>query len=1301
MNSDLDKQTGAKWSPSKQDFPSLLDRAKEDKVKRKTPPPRSQGALTSHKPIKERIVRYSGLRSEPALQLYGNTYQVLGEPLTDVELNIARRYAARGLKEGWSAADIASAINQAFSQPRRDSPKPRSPAVNAPSPSREGLAIKFKLPPDYIAHLKEMNRGPRKNYNDMLKDHKQDVAPNMDESQWQMFLASGLGPKEWAMLANYHDKYRAIVRKHKTSEHGVDDKGQDGLAMLAGVSQYLGTRFFPDYLACRVFEIRDELRKEGYDLPTWGQSLSRYYQHVKVIGNEDAAKELLGYMKRVLGSSLGAYPDKWGKDRLDSRKKAEGVSFKRLVKIIDADVADWDKAVNIKCEDRADNFSVLSAGAQPVPELDSDDDANVRQGAGSAFTIESHSQDGEGELREKILRVSQEEILAVSDCTIFKRPVSPASVTSQGVSMPSVSLLGDGQLSSGVSSDSDVLLEVSDDETNALRSRSSKGRKNKHGKSQTSTKRAKKEKELIQVSLNKSEQEKAAEADAQRDLIKAAKDTLAAAGLDRESAQVQPLHSHLKGQTFSVDELGTVEVVEAGDFSQRKLVFFNGTVGKRFKTPCGIIVKLYSADEEQAVIKVFISDIILQNARAKVWPSLTEAAKLSTLRCGSELQYPIIDEEGFTINPMHIIKALDIMFGKQSNDLVDTLPFEMVDSKYQGTVPTNPGFKLQFKDTKSMDKIRAHVVAVESHPEAHLFPINADNIQKMAIKRLTSKFNPSNWKVTEDDPLWKALAGHGNMDISDGMFYSYAVDTASRKGLSMAESAQWADRGAYFDEHHEALIPALREGLDRLNCFIKDELYPKDSTTLRLIVSPPLDVKIIFGAVFRQVEEMLYGPDQPISRHHFKKQSEAEVATTLNGLGLQPGQVFFETDYSAFESSQNRESLNVEYNLYKTYYATNSLGWQIIDAVQRANVRDHTVLHNKAFNVTVGPMRWSGMPNTACGNLIMNIMNLVSNCGLTLDDTFFCEGDDTIGVMRADQVARFAENSAYPLELLTSDDFSQLSFCGHHYVNGKRVPMIPSFAVAKLLTYFTRDERPLSLQSEYELMYLKSLSYQLLYPDWDGLHSILEILEEHYKNRVRPIITQKAFRNWRKANYWWLENRLNHCVDYDHLPQPKGRLFVHLHDSAISASEYFAMNRSQLESRLFPSTDDRGPGDPLTSGLRLISEYALKLGVPLAGVIAAAGYPKAGATLLALSGACKALVDYAMDEHGRDNFVLPLLKRAGDFNTFVKKVLDTIVNMLNKLSSKAKQSETLWELLELVGKVVPQGEQEQEYFERL
>lgn len=1172
-----------------------------------------------------RLEAYSSLSSDewPTITLYDNVYSVIGRSLTEIESEIAYRIARRGAREHWNAKDTATQITTVLNTPRREratAPKAKSDkkqSKNIVNPSAEGMPHKLRgLPADYVKELVRMDRGPRNNYNGMLANLKATIGPKMDDAQWTTFLNSGLGPKEWMMLSNFHKRYQNIVKHAEFPNDVLDASTLDKLSILAGCVQYLGLRWFPPYLTSQMFSINRQLRKVEPRLPTWPKLLAHYFRHIEKIGSRPATIELLAYCKDFLGANLGAYPSKWKRRRLTT-DAADDVSFTRIERAMQEDTKMWRRAMEIKEERARENFSIASAGAKHVPEIEDPTLARPIVELDSLpvpYELDTNAEDSDDDQSDYVIEV-------------------PGG------------------------------LEHSD-QLNPKRAKISKG-----GRSAAKdVSRSVKQNDLIQASLARTSAEKAAEDDVKRQEIQAAKELLINEG-ETLPSQDQPLYEHLSGKTFSVEGLGTVKVLEAGDFSDRKIRFFNGEKNKRFKTKCGILVELMRADVlDNQCTKVFVSDIHIANAQAKVWSTLTWEAKISALRSGSELVFPVFCEDDVSIDPKDVVAVLDIMFGAQDEGPIDTLPFEMIDSDFVCDVSATPP-QLKFKDVKYFNQTRAYTVAIGQLQDASLFPINQENIIRMVHKRLTSRFDANKWHNPASLAVWQQLKGSSNLAVEEGMFESYARDTAERKNLSQAEKKQWVTVGRELDQNHNAVLERLEKGLGKLNCFIKDELYPKSSTTLRLIVSPPLDVKIIFGAVFRPVEDYLYGEStpsgpNPLFKHHFKHLTADAVGWELQNMGLHEGQVFFETDYSAFESSQNVASLQAEYDLYKTYYPADSLGWKVLDAVFKANTRAHTVLHNRGFNVAVGPMRWSGMPNTACGNLIMNYFNLIGNCGLDDNDTFYCEGDDTIGIVDAARIDELKRGSAFPLELATSQRIDDLSFCGHHFIAGKRVPMDEGFAVAKLVTYFARPGSLLSLQKEYELMYLRTLSYQLLYPEWDKLYEIINIFEQHYKNRVVPSISKKTFDLWRRNNYWWVENRLTQELRFDHLPQPKGHLFINLRAVNISPAEYMRKTRTELERQCFGEKSD--PGDPITMIIQLLSEYSLKLGAPLAGVLAAAGHPKAGAIMLALSGALKAIVDYALEDHGQDNFVIPMLHNLQGLKDFMRKLLGAITSLLAK-----------------------------------
>lgn len=611
----------------------------------------------------------------------------------------------------------------------------------------------------------------------------------------------------------------------------------------------------------------------------------------------------------------------------------------------------------------------------------------------------------------------------------------------------------------------------------------------------------------------------------------------------------------------------------------------------------------------------FISVDKLMYMKNRYWSRATDVCKTSLLTSLVGEKWPYVSK--FYLAPVDLErKAYDIIFNSSPDPNYSMAPTIRASSfpKTESEILQ----RLKVHDPNYLKDRRAYqLLPLDDTYMAYHFPICTDELEKMMCKRLTSKFNPGNWKSPDVNSPWFKLYGDGTWDIDFdpdsqfSFFRDYAEKIIKVKStLSRAERQQWRNMADEIDKMGpREIVTKLKASIRaQTNCFIKNELYAKDSTTLRLIISPSLFVKIVFGAIIKRIEEKLYSGEAhiPISGHHIKHVPLSHAEALFCSWQSRGDGQFYETDYSAYESSQNETSLRTEFELYKSYYRPNSLASEILDTVLEQMLSGTVVVRNKYFSIRMPVMRWSGMPNTACGNLLMNYYNLVVNCGLNPDSDFLLEGDD--GIIWGDlQLGRDLETkSAFPLTMQTSYDYTRLSFCGLHYEGDAHIPADENLAIAKLLTYF--DSQELSMQKRYELLYLRLISYQLLYPKWPALNSIIQQAERFYHHSAYKQITESTIRRWFNEQGWWMSQMLGEFDISDMILPGGSYAFVHLCyeniDSVRRRSRNMVLSRSERE------MDNLLPEFRQSSGSRILRK--------IGSVVATAG-PAIGVAL-AMSG---------------------------------------------------------------------------------
>jgi len=507
-----------------------------------------------------------------------------------------------------------------------------------------------------------------------------------------------------------------------------------------------------------------------------------------------------------------------------------------------------------------------------------------------------------------------------------------------------------------------------------------------------------------------------------------------------------------------------------------------------------------------------------------------DEAKRSLLSHGFENPYSLPFLAKLNLPRKSAIRILDIVLG-DSSDAKVWMPepiitagtnFKAIGGLRRARIFVRPGYE---RTVRAYSLLNMYV--------DHFIPwITQDTLEQAVDKRLTCQFNLANFerfRVRIEEVVKTLQFGSGLDDVRPNDFVHYAKQAIRRKHLTEGQGCEWMAAADFIKQNledgNEAMLLDFLEFCLRcqMGIFIKDEEYAKWGTTLRFIVNPLAFVKVFFGTAFRDVEERLYFDDRsPLKKHLIKGLPMGAVKAKIMHLKPKRGQKYAETDYSAFEGSQSKESLDVEYRVYLSHCSEQSLRYKIINLVRLCNESD-IVLTNKYFKVDNIPMRWSGMPNTACGNALMNYINLVACCGLDPNDEWYIEGDDGILVVDIEKAAHMMENSLYPLTLQLADSWNELSFCGHHYdLEGNR-EISRDELVRKVCTYFSPN--PIGRRKAWELLWMRFLSLQISYPANPYLDELIDEANREYSDVRNLGVRQKTVDQWYRENWWRFENR--------------------------------------------------------------------------------------------------------------------------------------------------------------------------------
>lgn len=385
---------------------------------------------------------------------------------------------------------------------------------------------------------------------------------------------------------------------------------------------------------------------------------------------------------------------------------------------------------------------------------------------------------------------------------------------------------------------------------------------------------------------------------------------------------------------------------------------------------------------------------------------------------------------------------------------------------------------------------------------ANVPAINPNNLCEARQKRVLFKSEPMAPAIYELMRDVLRVMTHG-VARSEGSpdYVEYATEMAVRKGLNRAQREALIGRAVEIEGMDDAaILETLRKGLKTVKFFVKDEPYLKEEANLRFIISPADDVKIIFGAALRPIEEQTYYETR-LAPCLIKGKEPNEIREIMLEDFSEPA-YYLETDYSNFESTIAYEELSLEYEFYKSR-TSDTMSRDIISCVEAANLRSAKVTNFQYGAMQVPCMRYSGMPNTALGNALLNFVNIrvAERRAGVLCQRLLVEGDDAI--MRfgtdADRNAFFTalrEGRFVAHECQFANVGTDLSFCGYKLDDSFQLQPTDE-QVAKLGLIFSRQEPSLELCKA--RMFAKILSYSYRYPEWRELREIALYIEDEYQ----------------------------------------------------------------------------------------------------------------------------------------------------------------------------------------------------------
>lgn len=593
-----------------------------------------------------------------------------------------------------------------------------------------------------------------------------------------------------------------------------------------------------------------------------------------------------------------------------------------------------------------------------------------------------------------------------------------------------------------------------------------------------------------------------------------------------------------KGDLFVVATLFEQEITNLSDREHQSSPFiYSMELFKKEKIRNKVALRPYhEIDPEFPRRPLLINATQLVELAGRRWAGRPDLeAKRSLLSHGFENPFSLPFLAKLNLPRNSVVKILDVVLGDDADCKVwlpepiitGSTNFKAVGGFRRARIFVRPGYEKKIRAYSLLNMYCDHFVPW----------ITKDTLEQAVDKRLTCCFSQENWNKFQDKIIEVAKTlnfGDPLDEVQPNDFVRYAKEAVRRKNLTEGQGCEWLAAADYIkqsleDGKQDQLLDLLEYCLRvQMGIFIKDEEYAKWGTTLRFIVNPVAFVKVFFGTAFRDVEERLYFDDRSVLKKHLiKGLREDQVKTKIMGLKPGPDEKIAETDYSAFEGSQSAESLDVEYRVYLGHCQPASLRYKIINLVRRCNESDIS-LSNKYFRVHDIPMRWSGMPNTACGNVLMNYVNLVACCGVDPTKTWFIEGDDGILIVNLAIAETMMANSLYPLTLQLANNWNELSFCGHHYdLEGIR-HISRDEILRKVCTYFSPN--PIGRRKAWELLWMRFLSLQISYPGNPYLNELIDEANREYSDVRQMGIRRKTIDQWYRDNWWRFENR-GHNID--------------------------------------------------------------------------------------------------------------------------------------------------------------------------
>lgn len=408
-------------------------------------------------------------------------------------------------------------------------------------------------------------------------------------------------------------------------------------------------------------------------------------------------------------------------------------------------------------------------------------------------------------------------------------------------------------------------------------------------------------------------------------------------------------------------------------------------------------------------------------------------------------------------------------------------------------------------------------------------PITEKETQRSIGKRMkgrlkeldTTQINVIKALVMKDVERFPVIGGPV---YTQGCFIKWVDSFISRRHLTVPQSRMFYSCAVVCEHYLEMGINSLLQlFLSQFDLatktFIKDEIEDKN-TTLRFIIAPSTYIKIILGPMFETWEHLLFYKSDSIFYNHTISGKDPETVVQMLNIfqrSLGADEVICQTDISAFEASQNGYAVDLEYIYYHHTLDPDPVCSALLNAYKMFQTSNSKIV-NKLFTIIRTAMRLSGLNNTSKGNYLLNYIMMVVINGIK---RFLFEGDDGVVIVHKSRIQDILDNAIFPLKLITADSVYDLSFCGYHFdrFGNKYSKTWPEFW-AKLNTYFARQ--PLSWQKRCQIMKLRLISYQFMYPNDPNVRIAYDIYKTYWSGHEVPI-DFKTYKTYTRQNWWKLQ----------------------------------------------------------------------------------------------------------------------------------------------------------------------------------